>query len=246
MEHLYKESVKAAAPKVETAADKVSPAIDTAHDKIVDDFLPKLVAAMNEAAVKAGAAVEKAADVAADKGKGSAKSLAAAAAEASGKKKHTGAKVFWLLATLIGLGAAAAAWTRSRSSVDPWAEPWEPTDAGTTHARVADAADAVGEAAGSAVAKGRDATRKAAEKVSAATESLTEKVSEAKDDLTEKVAGATDAAKKATRRTTKPADGTAVVDPDAGPVAEPVTEPVTDAGPVAEPVTDADQGDRPL
>ena len=40
VEHLYKESVKAAAPKVESAADKVSPAIDTAHDKLVDDFLP--------------------------------------------------------------------------------------------------------------------------------------------------------------------------------------------------------------
>ena len=63
--------------------------------------------------------------------------------------------------------------------MDPWAEPWEPTDptgstgpdAVHTHQHgvrasvtdaVGEAADAVGEAAGSAVAKSREATRKAA------------------------------------------------------------------------------------
>ena len=102
--------------------------------------------------------------------------------------------------------AAVAAWTRTRSTEDPWAEPWEPaTDSGhsteTLRARahearedltvkVGDAAETVGEVAGVTVAKSREATRKAADKVTAAAEELTEKVSEAREDLTEKVADA--------------------------------------------------------
>ena len=144
---------------------------------------------------------------------------AAAAAEAAvtEKKKHTARNAFWFFALIAGIGAAVAAWTRTRSTEDPWAEPWEPaTDSGhsteTLRARahearedltvkVGDAAETVGEVAGVTVAKSREATRKAADKVTAAAEELTEKVSEAREDLTEKVA---DAAKKVTTRRSVP------------------------------------------
>ena len=121
--------------------------------------------------------------------------------------------------------------------MDPWAEPWEPVESTgpTCTAGSASAADAVGEAAGSAVA-GREARARPPSKVSDAAGTLTEKVADATEDLTEKVADATDAAKEkvagateagakkaTTRRTAKPADATApvVVDTDAPPAAEP-------------------------
>ncbi len=137
--------------------------------------------------------------MAADKAGAAAAAVAAAAAEQT-KKKHTGAKVFWLVAAFLAIGAGVVAWSRSRSTVDPWAEPWEPVESTSdVQGRVADAADSLGEAAGSAVA----GARKAATKVSDAAGSLTEKVADATEDLTEKVA---DATKKVTRRTTKPKD----------------------------------------
>ncbi len=213
-EHLYKESVKAAAPKVEKAADAVSPAIDTAHDKLVDDLIPRLVTVLNDAAVRAGATAEHVADVAADKASRKSAAIAAAAVAAAEEKRnrHTGAKIFWVLTGIAVAGAAIAAWSRSRSQVDPWAEPWEPSESlgssGHHHsaaAVVGDAADAVGEAAGAAVAKGREAVGKAADAAASAKDDLTEKVAEAKD-------AAAETAKKVTRRsapksTTTPTEG---------------------------------------
>ena len=54
VEKAWQDSIQAAAPRVEKAAGKAGPAIDTAHDKIVDEVLPKIVASFNAAA--AGAA----------------------------------------------------------------------------------------------------------------------------------------------------------------------------------------------
>jgi gas vesicle protein len=215
-EHLYRESVKAAAPKVEHAADRVAPAIDSAHDKLVDDLLPRLVVAMNEAAQKASSAADSAADRAA-----AAAAAVAAAAAAKQEKKHTGAKVFWTLVGLAGAATAYVAWRSSRSTVDPWAEPWEPTDSFgssdsslSTHGTrsglanaAGDAADAIGAAAGTAVAKGRDAASKAAETLSEAKEEVTEKVEELSEKAKE---AATETARKVTRRAApkKPDEGT--------------------------------------
>ncbi|MBO0898590.1 hypothetical protein J1G42_01250 [Cellulomonas sp. zg-ZUI222] len=226
VEHLYRESVKTAAPQVEKVAQKATPAIDTAHDKLVDELIPKLVAAMNEAAVKAGAQVGQAADVAATSAGKHSKKIAKAARKAAkeaakAEHKRSGAKVFWVVAGLTGAGAALFAWLRSRSTTDPWAEPWEPADslgseslraraqtaAGDLTDAVGDAADAVGEAAGTAVAKSRDAVGKAAEAVGHATEELGDKAKEARD-------AAQETARKATRRSTpKTPDGTT---PDEG------------------------------
>lgn len=230
LDHLYKESVKSAAPQVEKAAKKATPAIDTAHDKLVDELIPKLVAALNEAAVRAGAQAEHAADVAAGHAGKHSKRIARAARRAAkeaarAERRHTGAKVFWVLAGLAGAGAAAVAWLRSRSTTDPWAEPWEPTDslggeslkarahtaANDLQDAVGDAADAVGEAAGAAVAKSRDAVTKAAQVVEHATEEIGDKAKEAKD-------AAAGTARKATRRTTpKKPDAGATPDGDATP-----------------------------
>lgn len=62
LEQAWNESVKAAAPAVEKAAGKASPVIDSAHDKLVDDLFPKIVAALNDAAKNAADATRTAAD----------------------------------------------------------------------------------------------------------------------------------------------------------------------------------------
>lgn len=208
LENAYNESVKAAAPRVEKAAEKAGPAIDTAHDKLVDELIPRLVTALNEAAEKAGAAAAKAADTTADLARANVAELKKQVHVAPPKKSHKGLNTFLVVGLLVGAGAAGAAWFRSRSTVDPWAEPWEPTDptgstgpdAVHTHQHdvrasvtdaVGEAADAVGEAAGSAVAKSREATRKAAEKIDEAR------------------GAAEEAAKKVTRRTAAKAEDVA-------------------------------------
>lgn len=223
LDHLYKESVKSAAPKVEEAAKKATPAIDTAHDKLVDDLIPKLVTALNEAAVKAGAQAEHAAGVAAATAGKQSKKLAKAAEKAAkqaakAERKGSGAKTFWLVAGLLGAGAALFAWLRGRSTTDPWAEPWEPADSSESlkaraQTAVGDAADAVGEVAGVAVAKGREA----AEAVAHATEELTDKAKHATEELTDKAKEAADGtARKARRSAAKKPDAAAA---DAAPEA---------------------------
>lgn len=232
VEHLYKESLKAAVPRVEKAAEAASPAIDSAHDKLVDELIPSVVAAVNAAAVKAGAIAEK------------------AAAATEPQKSHRGAKIFWILAGIAGAGAAFAAWTRSRAQTDPWAEPWEPTSDSSSNGlrtrandaredlsdRVGGAAESLGEAAGVTVAKGREAAQKAAERVTEAREDLTERVSEAT---------------KKRRSASKRPDGTDSTDEDVtDPGVAPLTFPV--AGEVPDPVvetapertTDEDRTDR--
>lgn len=216
VEHLYKESVIAAAPRVEKVAERATPAIGTAHDKLVDELLPRLVLAVN-------AAADRAADAADAAGAAATAAVTEAAASAQ-TKKHTGAKIFWVVAVAVGIGAAVAAWNKNRSTVDPWAEPWEPsapevTDSFRSRAHEAkeelsdvagQAAETVGEVAGATVAKSRQAAGKVAE----AADDLGEKVAEAAKDLTEKVAEArdttVDVAKKATRRAApkKPTTGT--------------------------------------
>ena len=223
LEKAYTESLKAAAPRLGKAAEKAGPVIDTAHDKLVDDLIPRLVAAFNEAAERAAAAADSAAGALEGRADAVAGAAAGAAEDAESAKSHTAAKTFFVVAALAAAGAAGAAWYRSRSSVDPWAEPWEPTDPtgadslqtrphdghATFTEAVGGAADAVGEAAGSAVAASREATHKAAEKAAEVKDAAAEKAAEVKDAVAERAAEVKDAvegtARKVTRRpTTKP------------------------------------------
>jgi len=121
VEKAWYEGMKAAAPKVELAAEKALPLVDRTHDRLVDDVLPKLLAAVNAAAAAAAVGADKARDVASAR----LTDLAHIAPEPP-KKSHTGAKVFWSIAGLAIAGAVLAAFRRSRPTTDPWAEePWE-------------------------------------------------------------------------------------------------------------------------
>lgn len=156
-----------AAPHVEAAARKAVPVVDTAHDRIVEDLLPKVVAAVSAAAAATAAGADRAHDVTAAK--------LTELAHVETKKSHKGRNVLLFLA-LAGAGAAGyQAWRRSAPTTDPWAEdPWQATPSTTRRPdfqgvvedvrhELEDAAEAVGEAAGEAVARTREATAKAKE-----------------------------------------------------------------------------------
>ncbi|MFD2027289.1 hypothetical protein [Promicromonospora aerolata] len=151
-EKAWQDSLQAAAPQVEKVAGKAAPLIDTAHDKLVDDLLPKMVATFNDAASNAASAQGKA-------------SLAASVTAAADKANKKGSKKGWLVALAAG-GVAVAGyvfWKRAQPQTDPWAEPWEQatgadyTDGSARHS------SGVGSAAGSAVAKGKEAGARAAQ-----------------------------------------------------------------------------------
>ncbi|WP_199424717.1 hypothetical protein [Actinotalea solisilvae] len=180
LEKALRDGAAAAAPRVERAAERSLPIVDTAHDRFVEEVLPKIVAAVNTAAAAAATGADRARDAA------SAKLTEIAHVEPPAPpKSHTGAKVFWVFAGAVGVAGAIAAWSRSRPTTDPWAEqPWETeTDHGTDRFKAAaadvkyelgDAAEAVGEAAGGTVAHAREVSEKAAEKAREAAEKARE------------------------------------------------------------------------
>jgi len=153
VEKAWYEGMKAAAPKVELAAEKALPLVDRTHDRLIDDVLPKLLAAVNAAAAAAAVGADKARDVASAR----LTDLAHIAPEPP-KKSHTGAKVFWSIAGLAIAGAVLAAFRRSRPTTDPWAEePWEDAEE-DLDARTTQLGDDLGDAADLVSKKAADVT----------------------------------------------------------------------------------------
>lgn len=191
-EKAWYEGRKAAAPKIEAAAEKAIPMVDTAHDRLVDDILPKLVAAITAAAGAAAVGADKAREVADAK-------LTELAHIAPPPKKHTGAKIFWSIAGLAIAGAVVAVFRRRQPTTDPWAEePWDEAES-DLEARAAEAraeADAVSpvEPETGAVAVAARGLETAEAEAQAAAEETTEKLG---DDAAE--------AKPRRTRTRKPA-----------------------------------------
>ena len=200
-EKAWHEGKKAAGPKIEAVAEKAIPVVDTAHDRLVDEILPKLVAAITAAAGAAAVGADKARDVADAK-------LTELAHIAPPPKKHTGAKVFWSIAGLAIAGAVYAAFRRRQTTTDPWAEePWDDAEA-DLESRAAAALDEVppaGEVADDAAVVAERGLETAEAEALAAAEETTEKLGDAADD-----------AKPRRTRTRKPA-GDATPEGDAAP-----------------------------
>ena len=129
----FRDGVKVAAPRIEAAAEKARPAVDAAHDRIVDDYLPRVQKAMHDAAEAAS-------------GSGNIKDKAGKAGKAAQKalttkpKKNRGAKtVGWILVGTAAAGTGYLLWRRTQPVDDPWAEEyWEDTTV-TTPAEVSTA-----------------------------------------------------------------------------------------------------------
>jgi hypothetical protein len=109
-----------AAPRVELAVEKVSPKVDAARDKLVDDLLPRLVVAVNAAAA-AGHAASDASEEVRSRSKGAAAVLTG---DAVAKPKHRRGRRFLLFAMIAAAVSAAVAVVKSRTAKDdPWAIP---------------------------------------------------------------------------------------------------------------------------
>src|SRR5690606_38514216 len=96
------------------------PAVDAAHDRIVDDYLPRVQKAMHDAA-EAASGSGNIKDKAGKAGKAAQKALAAK------PKSHRGAKtVGWILVGTAAAGTGYLLWRRTQPVEDPWAEEyWE-------------------------------------------------------------------------------------------------------------------------
>ncbi len=193
VEKALSEAAEKAAPAVEKAAGKAYPYVDVAHDKFVDEVLPKIAAVVGAAMVAAAESADKARDVTAEK-------LAEIAhlEPPTPPKSHRFAKVFWTITGIALIVAAISAWQKSKPTTDPWAEqPWEPAEpaerikahaaeargvASDVRHELEDAAEVVGERAGETVARTREAT----EKAKAAAREATEKAKDAVDEAIEK------------------------------------------------------------
>lgn len=125
VERAWYEGKKAAAPKIEAAAAGAIPIVDKSHDKLVDEILPKLVAAVAAAAGAAAAGADRAREVADAK----LTDLAHIRPEPP-RRRRTGAAIFWSIAGLAIAGAVVSVFRRRQATTDPWAEePWDEVEA---------------------------------------------------------------------------------------------------------------------
>lgn len=159
-------SVELAAPHIETAANRLAPAIDATRDRLVDDVLPKVAAAAAAAAaaVEARTAMAEAEAVKAlTKVERKALAKSAKAGSGKGRKAKAGtdeaksgpsaaARVFWVLALIGAVAAAVAVVVRRRSESDPWAQPYP------TYPPATDSAEASAASPDTAVAPSGDET----------------------------------------------------------------------------------------
>jgi hypothetical protein len=112
--------LEVAAPRVEHAVERVSPKVDAARDKLVEELLPRLVVALI-AAGAAGHAASVAGDEVRHRTKGAAAVLSG---DAVAKPKRHRGRTFMLVAMLTAAVGAAIAALKSRAGrEDPWAIP---------------------------------------------------------------------------------------------------------------------------
>lgn len=126
LERGMERGLRAAAPRVEAAAERAMPAVDAVRDRILDDVLPRLVEAVNSAALAgaaagaaAGEALGEATEIGARKAKAGLRAAATRAGQAGGGgKRRRRAMRRVAVATLAAAGAAAvagvAAWRRAQ------------------------------------------------------------------------------------------------------------------------------------
>lgn len=176
----WRSGVQAAAPKVADYAERSKGAVDVAHDKLVADVIPKVIAAMEEAAK----AAKGGADSLQDKAKALVDDVAEqVVAEPEKKGSALGKTLGWVLVGSAVAGAGVLIWRRTQPVDDPWAEEyWD--DA------VADGANAASGAASTAAEKVSDA----AQATAAAAESATDKAKHVAQDATDAVVDAAEGA----------------------------------------------------
>lgn len=173
--HARDVGLEKAAPRVEQAAKAIAPRVDTVHDKLVDDLLPKMVEAVSAAAAVASSKaddVQRASHVGLDQVAASVSSRTPAA-----RRQRGFGKGLVVLGVFAALGGVAFALFRRLSgpTEDPWAAPIsspinapvaEPTPAGAlVDPAEAAAEEEAAEAAGAEISSAPSAAAQSAEPV---------------------------------------------------------------------------------
>lgn len=181
-----REGVKVAAPKVEAAAEKVRPAIDTAHDKLVDDYIPRLQKAMQDAA-KAASKEDGLTAKASAAGKATQDALSKPP-----RSRRALKTVGWVLVGTVAAGTGYLLWRRTQPVDDPWAEEyWEGVDdnqqsvVDKAKAVAASATESVKSAASDAVENIKDAAGKLGDAAEAKAEDVSEDLAAASDNASD-------------------------------------------------------------
>lgn len=188
VEQVWNKGVNATAPRVVDAADKSRDAVDAAHDRLVDDVIPRIIKAMEDAAESAKSSADAA----------HGRTVAAiAAAEKAAKKQQAAANsnklaktLGWVLVGTAIAGAGVLIWRRTQPVDDPWAEEyWD--DATVSSSSTPSVVDKAKHAASDAAASLSDAAGKA----KAAAADAVDKAKDAAGDVADKAKHAADDAK---------------------------------------------------
>lgn len=175
----WKAGVTATAPKLATAAGKSRDAVDVAHDKLVDDVLPKVIQALEDAA--------KAAKTSADSVQSQVQSTTKKAEKALKKQEKAakggstwGKTLGWVLVGSAVAGAGVLIWRRTQPVDDPWAEEyWDDAVAPAAQPGVVASAAQGAEQEPTTAA---DSAKAASEKVEDITQDVKDSVQDKKDD----------------------------------------------------------------
>lgn len=207
LEKAWKQTVAAAAPRIEAASEAASEKVDLAHEKLVGDYLPRVQRAMSDAATAAqsSGSLRDRADAVADATK---KALTEPT-----KKGHPILKGLGLTVLAAAVGAAGyVLWRRSQPVEDPWAEEyWADLDAKTKEIDFEQEAAEAEERAEQAVAdmdlkdpkeaakhakeSAKETAKDVADDAQAAAEKASDKVKETAEEAAKKVHEAAEKAK---------------------------------------------------
>jgi len=119
-------AVETVGPRVQGAVDNIAPRVDATRDHIVDDWLPKLSAAIATVVAASNAAKDQAGDLkdhAIDVSDRAPQALSVLKGESVARRKGRKGKVFLVVGVLSAIGAAVAAVMNRKPKDDPWATP---------------------------------------------------------------------------------------------------------------------------
>lgn len=181
VEKAWKAGVTATAPKLATAAGRSRDAVDVAHDKLVDDVLPKVIAALEDAAMAAKSGADNVqSQVHSAAGKAE-KALKQQEKAAKGGSKF-GKTLGWVLVGSAVAGVGVLVWRRTQPVDDPWAEEYWDDAVAPAETNVPPAAPALGEKAAEAATEAKDKLAGAAKDASQKVEDVTKDVKDSAQD----------------------------------------------------------------
>ncbi len=177
-------AVEAVGPRMQDAVENLGPRVDATRDQIVDEWLPKVSAALATVVAASNAARDQAI-VVSDRAPKALSVLKGESVAQPARRGRSRGKVFIALGVLAAIGAAVAALMNRKPKDDPWAAPLSdtytaPGSSSSSASRVSDLKDRAAETASAAKDKAAGVVATAQEKASAVAGAAKEKASSAR------------------------------------------------------------------